>query len=436
MITNKPFGFRRPERLRKISTMKHIALQGNNIKMSSPIIKRILNGDCAEFIPELSGKKGQLFSNYTLRKFIDEEALHDDFSLSGDKKRSIRSFSTGEQKKALLSYLLNKHPDFLILDNPFDALDKESVEWLKNKLIELSKQIAIIQIFKRKKDLLPFITHAAKIENKRISIFESINEFLAKYNQEKKAELNEIIPPPYRKFENNFEELISFHNVNVSYGYRTILKNINWKVKPGEFWQLIGPNGSGKTTILSMINGDNPKAYGQNIKLFGKRKGSGESVWQIKNLIGYFTPSMTELYKHRHTAQQMIISGLTDSIGLYKKAGSVQIDLANQWLKLIGIYDKKNELFIQLSQVERRMVMIARAMIKHPPLLILDEPATGLDDLSANMLTALINKMAKEGTTSIIYVSHREEEGLQPEFIYRLKPTKNGSTGKVVSSKN
>ncbi len=416
--------------------MKHIALQGKNIQMSSPIIKQILNGDCSDFIPGLSGKTGQLFSNFTLKKFIDEEALHDDFSLSGDKKRSIRSFSTGEQKKALLSYLLNKNPDFLILDNPFDALDKESVEWLKTKLIELSKQISIIQIFKRKKDLLPFITHAAKIEGERISIFEPINEFLAKYNQGKKAELNGTIPPPYKKFENNYDELISFNDVNVSYGDRNILKNINWTIKPGEFWQLIGPNGSGKTTILSMINGDNPKAYGQNIKLFGKRKGSGESVWQIKNLIGYFTPSITELYKHRHTAQQMIISGLTDSIGLYKKAGSVQIDLANEWLKLIGIYDKRDKLFIQLSQVERRMVMIARAMIKHPPLLILDEPATGLDDLSSYMLTALINKMAKEGTTSIIYVSHREEEGLEPEFIYCLEPSKNGSIGEVVSSKN
>ncbi len=404
--------------------------------MSSPIIKRILNGDCADFIPELSGQKGQLFSNFTLRKFVEEEALHDDFSLSGDNKRSIRSFSTGEQKKALLSHLLDKQPDFLILDNPFDALDKESVEWLRKKLIELSQQIAIIQIFKRKKDLLPFITHVAKVEDEGIAIFEPIDEFFAKYNQNNVAKLNRTIPPPYKKFENNFDELISFHNVNVSYEDRTILKNINWTIKPGEFWQLVGPNGSGKTTILSMINGDNPKAYGQNIKLFGKQKGSGESVWQIKNLIGYFTPSMTELYKHRHTAQQMIISGLTDSIGLYKKPGSVQIDLANEWLKLIGIYNKRNELFINLSQVERRMVMIARAMIKHPPLLILDEPATGLDDLSANMLIALINKMAKEGNTSIIYVSHREEEGLEPVFIYRLEPSKNGSVGQVVSFKS
>ncbi|NJO89513.1 MAG: hypothetical protein HC831_11615 [Chloroflexia bacterium] len=158
------------------------------------------------FFPELSGKKGQLFSNFTLRKFIDEEALHDDFSLSGDKKRSIRSFSTGEQKKVLLSYLLNKQPDFLILDNPFDALDKESVEWLKNKLIELSKQISIIQIFKRKKDLLLFITHAAKIEEGKISNFEPINEiFWPKYNQGEKAELNGTIPDPYKKFEKQLQ---------------------------------------------------------------------------------------------------------------------------------------------------------------------------------------------------------------------------------------
>ncbi len=412
--------------------MNHIAIEGTHIKMSSPLIKRILNGDCADILPELAGKKGQLFSNFTLRKFIDEEALHDDFSLSQDKKRSIRSFSTGEQKKALLSYLLNKNPDFLILDNPFDALDKASVESLKKKLSNLSRQIPVIQLFKRKIDVLPFITHAAKIENENSLLIEPITKFLKEYANSSSYYLQGSIPPPYQQNENKYDELISFKDVCVNYEDRPILKNINWTVRPGEFWQLIGPNGSGKTTILSMINGDNPKAYKQNVKLFGKQKGTGESIWEIKKRIGYFTPSMTELYKHRHTALQMVISGLTDSIGLYKKPGYVQTELANDWLKLIGISEKRNELFINLSQIERRMTMIVRAMIKHPPLLILDEPSTGLDDASAKMLIALINKMAKEGTTSIIYVSHREEEGLKPEFVYSLTPSENGSIGKSV----
>lgn len=410
----------------------HIAFYDSNLHMSSPIIQKILKGAIAELIPELAGKKGLLFSSFTLQKFIDEEAKHDDYTLTQNKNRSIRSFSTGEQKKALLTYLLKKKPDFLILDNPFDALDNDSVIALKEKLSKLSKELTIIQLFKRKSDLLPFISHVAKIKNNATIQFQPIDAFLENYAQKKTFLFQGSIPPPYQKIENKYKELISFKNVCVSYGTRSILNNISWFVKPGEFWQLIGPNGSGKTTILSMVNGDNPKAYHQNIKVFGKQKGSGESIWEIKKKIGYFTPSMTELYKHRHTAQQMIISGLTDSIGLYKKAGSVQIDLANAWLKLISLYEKRNELFITLSQVERRMIMIARAMIKHPPLLILDEPSTGLDDESALLLTALINKVANEGSTAIIYVSHRKEEGLEPDFVFRLIPSIKGSFGKVL----
>ena len=141
---------------------------------------------------------------------------------------------------------------------------------------------------------------------------------------------------------------------------------------------------------------------------------------------------MMDLYKHRHTAQQMVVSGLTDSIGLYKKVGKVALNLADDWLRMLGIFDDKNKPFVSFSQVKRRMILMARAMIKHPPLLILDEPSTGLDDKSASMLSALINKMANEGNTAILYVSHRMEPGLEPEYIYQLTPSESGSTGTVL----
>lgn len=409
----------------------HLAIDGTSLKISSTIISDILKGKCNEFFPHLSGKKGKLFSNITLQKFIEEEALHDNFTLTEGSRRSIRTFSSGEQRKALLKHLLAQNLDFLIVDNPFDTLDVQSVEEMRNKLIELSKKMPIIQIFKRKNDLLPFISHIAHIKNDKLNTIEPIDLYLKQKETDNSQFLCGTIPPPYEYFDNQYEELISFNNVNVSYQDRKILDNISLKIKPGEFWHLVGPNGSGKTTILTMINGDNPKAFGQNIKLFGKQKGTGESVWQIKKKIGYFTPSMMDLYKHRHTSLQMIVSGLTDSIGVYKKTGSLQLKLAKEWLKLLGIYQKKDITFIKLSQIERRMILIARAMIKHPPLLILDEPSTGLDDKSAAMMCALINKMAAEGNTAILYVSHRKEADLKPQFIYELIPASSGSIGKI-----
>jgi len=417
-----------------LKIIEHTAIGGDNISMKSPVINQILKGNKNDYFPELSGKKGLLFSNTTLAKFIDEEYLHDAYDLSIGKNRSIRTFSSGEQKKALLAHLLSKKPDFLILENPFDALDAKSVSELINKFIDLSKKMSIIQVFKRKNDLLPFINRAIQIENDQIVFSDTIGAYLKKYLCQESFKFSGAIPPPIEHYILNYKNLVIFDNVNVSYDNRPILHNICWTIKAGEFWQLQGPNGSGKTTLLTMMNGDNPKAFGQNITLFGCKKGSGENVWQIKKHIGYFTPSMMELFKQRHTAEQMIISGLVDSIGLYRKATEIQLHLAEKWLKLIGVFDKKNSPFIELSQVKQRMILIARAMIKHPPLLILDEPSIGLDDYSASMLSSLINKMAEESSTAILYVSHTYEPNLKPTFTFKLKPTKLGSIAQVIKN--
>ncbi len=419
-----------------MTIFKHIALNGQPLSMSSSFIQDILEGKNMEHFKDLAGKKGAIFSNMTLAQFMAEEEQHEVYDLTSDTHRSIRTYSSGEQKKALLTYLLNKKPEFLIVDNPFDALDAESVASIEERLIELSKQMPIIQVYKRKNDLLPFITHGLRIEADKIVYSDTIDAFLEKYHPQQEFVFEGSIPPPvehYNEFDGN---LVEFVNVNVNYHDRQILQNINWCIKPGEFWQLTGPNGSGKTTMLTMINGDNPKAFGQEIYIFGKRKGSGESVWDIKKRVGYFTPAMMDLFKHRHTAEQMVISGLVDSIGLYHKATEMQMHLAEQWLKLIGVYDKRHRPYIELSQVQQRMVLMARAIIKHPPLLILDEPSNGLDDYSAKLLSTLINKMAAESTTAVLYVSHRLEPDLQPQYIFKLIPTSRGSVGKVIQSKS
>jgi molybdate transport system ATP-binding protein len=271
-----------------------------------------------------------------------------------------------------------------------------------------------------------------RVDKGKVVFADGIEQYLKKFEPEKEIHFSVEIPGPVHEQNLSYNELIKLSDVSVRYRERQILNNINWTIKPGEFWQLKGPNGSGKTTILTMISGDNPKAFGQNIELFGRRKGTGESVWEIKQKIGYFTPSMMELFKRRHTAEQMVISGFHDSIGLYHRPSEIQKHVANEWLKVLGLADKGNRAFVDLSQVHRRMVLIARAMIKHPPLLILDEPSTGLDDKSAALLSALINKIAAESQTAILYVSHRTEPDLKSAFVFELKPGENGSVGEIV----
>lgn len=414
-------------------SMQHIAIYGKDLSMNSSFMSGVLKGNSPEYFPFLLGKKGVLFSNVTLKKFVEEEWKHDRYDLSFTEKRSIRTFSSGEQKKALLNYLLAKNPDFIVLDNPFDALDVSSRQLLQDKVAALSRSINIIQVFKRRDELLPFIKHALYTEKDMVIFSGSVDEYLKRYGEVQNFVLNGSIPPPSKHFVDVPRELIVLNEVSVRFNNKRVLDAITWRVEKGEFWELTGPNGSGKTTLLTMITGDNPKAFGKDLYLFGRKKGSGESVWDIKEKIGYFTASMMDLFSRRHTVEQMIISGMVDSIGLYKRANTYQLELAKQWMKLTGIEQEAGRPFVELSQVHQRMVLIIRAMVKHPPVLILDEPSNGLDDKGALILTTLINKMAAESNTAIIYVSHRKEPGLKPHKLFELTPSEHGSKGKLVS---
>lgn len=199
----------------------------------------------------------------------------------------------------------------------------------------------------------------------------------------KKFKFPASIPPPPTMEQYPKKELVQFKNVSVSYGKRQILDGIDWTIKKGDFWQLIGPNGSGKTTLFTMITGNNHKGYGQDLTLFGHKKGSGESIWDLKEHIGYFTLGMLDRFGGYHTVLDMVISGLHESVGLYTRPSEIEIRTATQWLRLLGLENKKDRPLRELGTAGKRLAIIARAMIKHPPLLILDEPTAGLDDYSA-----------------------------------------------------
>ncbi len=407
----------------------HRAIFLSNNANKLHLTHQIMEGKQHTMLPEFSGQKGALFSSIVLNEFIEEEALHEEWIVSKQYNRSIRSLSSGEQKKALLSYLLTQKPDFIVLDNPMDNLDVATQAALLTSITEMANHTSIIQLINRQRDFLPFIKVAFEYSDDKLIPINDIKSYLNTHISSSKKKITITVPPPISEYVLDNMELVSFKNVTVKYEERVIVKDINWTINAGEFWQLVGPNGSGKTTLLTMINGDNPKAYNQDLTLFGRKKGTGETVWSIKQKIGYLTPSMTDLFNTRHTLEQMIISGFTDSIGLYKEPSDIQIRLADEWLELIEMSQLKKRVFCQLSLGQQRLALVARAMVKHPPLLILDEAMSGLDDHNASVVTNLINKIASESKTAILYVSHRIEEGLLPEHIFELTPSESGSAG-------
>lgn len=415
-----------------MKVINHWAVFISNNTNSELFAEQILIGKAAAPFNGFNDQKGVLFSNSLLNQLLEEEAKRDFSEVTKHIHRQLRSLSSGEQKKALLDYLLVQKPDFIILDNPFDNLDKTAQYSLQFMLAEIAEHTTLIQLISRKKDLLSFINNAVSLENdNKVTQLSNISVFLEKNNGEEHFTFVRPIPPPIHHYMMDSNELIFFNKVSVKYDQRLILKDISWTIKRGEFWQLIGPNGSGKTTLLTMITGDNVKGYGKDLYLFGRKKGTGETVWEIKDKIGYVTPAMTDLFSTRHTLEEMIVSGFFDSIGLYVKPSEMEMRLADEWLSVMEMEHLRHTAFCELSLGLQRKALIARAMVKHPPLLILDEPAFGLDDHNTAIVTALIKKIAGESSTAILYVSHRTEANLTPEFVFELIPTQMGSIGIV-----
>lgn len=417
--------------------MNHIAIFNKSAAQTN-FINHLLVGSEHNLFPGFNSKKGALFSTSVLEKFILEEVNHDDFTLTKDRidgngnTRSLTSYSSGQQKRLLLDYLEKQEFDFLVLDKPYDCLDIESQITLATDLTKLSEKVTLVQVFKIRDEVLPFISKICLLDKDLIE-FEGTPKLYDEYfhQQQSKYEFKGSLPDNLQKIEID-NPLVKFTDVNIFYEEtRQIVNNINWEIKKGEFWHLKGPNGAGKTSLLTMITGDNAKAFGEDIMLFGRKKGSGETVWELKKKIGYFSPSLTQFFGKLFTVQHMVLSGFYDSIGLYESPTGHQIHEADKWLDLVGLKEKKQSYFVRLSPEMQRIVLIIRAMIKYPPLLILDEPTNELDDYATSMLTAFINKIHKETDTAILYVSHRMLQALHPDKIYQLTPTENGSIGSV-----
>jgi molybdate transport system ATP-binding protein len=387
-------------------------------------IETLIFGKNTNELAVYNGLKGILFSDITIQKFIEREEQYD--TLEAASNRKLRTFSAGEQKKEFLKYCLSQKPDYIILDNPFDHLDHASRKTLADSIAELSKSLGLIQLVNRSEDLLSFIENKAHITDDSFTI-SPINNSV---NHTKRTHPTGI-PKPVHSFDNKETVLVKMDGVSVTYDERPIIDSIFWTIKQGEFWQLVGPNGSGKSTILSMITAENPKGYGQELYLFGRKKGSGESVWDIKKNIGIFSTSMTHLFKRNHTLEQMILSGFFDSIGLYSQPTNLQKQIADQWLSAIQISHLRNKNFNQLSLGLQRVALIVRAVIKHPPLIILDEPLEGLDDNNSALVIDLINILLQETNLTIIYVSHRIEPALKPTSVFELTPSETGSVGRI-----
>jgi molybdate transport system ATP-binding protein len=358
--------------------------------------------------------------------------------------RGIRFTSTGEMRKILLLRALVSRPALIILDSPMDGLDLASQRELHDLIdslldSHLNSGPRILLLCRDLRDLPAGVSHVMVLTEGGVAGAGPRADTLA---QEAVIELMEpelpglaaLPPPAVRPYElSATEPRVVMEDVHVSYYDNTVLNGVNWRLDAGQHCAIAGPNGCGKTTLLSLINGDNHKAYGQNITLFGRLRGSGESVWDIKQKFGGIDTQLQLNHVRGMNAIEVVVSGFFDTIGLYDDWGDQQRATAQQWLAALGIPELESQPFDDLSSGLQRMVLLARAMVKSPAILILDEPCLGLDSYHRRLILQAADHIAENSDTQILFVSHSRGEA--PNCINQWLDFVPGDTGYTVSSK-
>ena len=332
--------------------------------------------------------------------------------------RKITSLSTGETRRSLLARSVLKKPKFLLLDNPYVGLDKSSRDLLNDIFSDLDG-VSIILICGFN-DLPNLVDKIIYLEKGKVSSIEDNNK---DFNDQPITPEATLDPALIEKLNINpryeFNIAVSFNRAIVKYGEKYALKHFTWEVKKGDRWALLGPNGSGKSTVISLITADNPQAYRNNIVLFDNKRGSGESIWDIKKKIGFVSPEL-QLYCERNIpVWKLVGSGLFDTAGLFKELSDSELQTVFNYIKLVGIQDIAERPINQLSNGEKRLAFLARALVKNPPLLILDEPCQGLDYNQMVHFRDMLNAIVVKFDKTLIYVTHYEEE--IPKCVNRIK---------------
>lgn len=345
------------------------------------------------------------------------DELIEKFGLMPLLDRAFRKLSTGETRKMMLVKALISSPDLLILDEPFDGLDVNTLPVLQDYLKTLVNTVPMIMVLNRLDECPDYITDVAYIEagELRHQVSRSDEKAYSELHQLLHLKTTDLNVPAVNKESalpplDPAQPLVRLQNTAIKYDDTVIFKDLDWTIERNQHWQLSGPNGSGKTCLLSLITGDHPQCYVNDIFVFGFQRGSGESIWQIKQYIGYVSTALQWDYRVSVNVRNVIISGFYDSIGLYTKPTETEVATADQWLALLGMNNRADQPFNKLSYGDQRLLLIARAMVKHPPLLILDEPCLGLDEINRQLVLALIEKICAGTETSVLYVNHHPED--------------------------
>jgi molybdate transport system ATP-binding protein len=337
------------------------------------------------------------------------ERVVNTFQLEPLLQMELIKLSNGETKRLLMATALLKNPLLLLLDNPLTGLDIRTRDEFNNLIAAITESGITIIMVTSPTEVPTAITHVAILERGSIAATMPGSD----YTSGMVTATPVFVPDPAEleallsvKKSNAFQSIIRMEEVSVTYGQKQVLQNINWEVLPGERWALLGPNGAGKSTLLSLITGDNPQAYSKKLFLFDRKRGSGESIWDIKSKIGFVSPELYQYFPSHNTCLQVVESGCYDTLGLFRKSNADNAAIARRWMRLLEVEGEAQVPLKNVSASSQRLCLLARALIKNPPLLILDEPCQGLDRHQQQQFKHLLDTICQSSNSTLIYVTH------------------------------
>ena len=347
-----------------------------------------------------------------------DDPLIDALNMRHRLRAFYRELSTGESRKLMVLKALLEDARLLVCDNPFDSLDPGTVAALNDALCRaVASGASVVLLLSNRSDIPVWVDRFAHIDDGLMTIFDGESREAQLAQLEASARADQIVQPGIPTDAIQLESyeapyVAELNDCTVQYGGRQVLKELTVKIAPLQHTLVTGENGAGKSTLLGLITGDCMQCFSNDVTVFGHRRGSGESVWEIKRHLGLVSNDLHRRYTVRCDVLSVICSGFFDSIGLYDAPTELQVRLGREWLEAVGMSDKAELAFQSLSYGEQRLVLIARAMVKSPLLLVLDEPTQGLDEVNRDRILGFMSALEARRHSTLLFVSHREDEFL------------------------
>lgn len=347
-----------------------------------------------------------------------DDPLVDALNMRHRLRAFYRELSTGESRKLMVLKALLEDARLLVCDNPFDSLDPGTVAALNEALRRaVASGASVVLLLSNRSDIPAWVGRFAYIDEGLMTVFDGESREAQLAQLEASVSGDQIVQPGIPDDAIQLESyeapyVAELNDCTVQYGGRQVLRELTVKIAPLQHTLVTGENGAGKSTLLGLITGDCMQCFSNDVTVFGHRRGSGESVWEIKRHLGLVSNDLHRRYTVRCDVLSVICSGFFDSIGLYDAPTELQVRLGKEWLEAVGMGGKAALAFQSLSYGEQRLVLIARAMVKSPLLLVLDEPTQGLDEVNRDRILGFMSALEARRHSTLLFVSHREDEFL------------------------